>query len=411
MGKVIENGQVREKLPEGWQLKKLGNIATTSSGTTPSRVNKNYYIGSIPWVKTGELQDGYVDDTEEHISEVALKETSLKLLPPGTLLIAMYGQGQTRGRTGLLKRAATTNQACFAILPQLEIFIPEYLQLWFRHSYNRIRQETEGRGGNQPNLNGELLREQEIPLPSLPEQKRIVGILSDRLSAVEQARAATSAQLAAAKALPAAYLRQVFDSPEAQKWKRKKLGDVAILERGKFSPRPRNDPRYYGGEYPWIQTGIVERSGKYIRTYSNTLNEEGLEVSRLFPKGTLVITIAANIGAIGILDFDSCMPDSLVGIIPKEGVSDTDFLYYFLFYIRAYVQSIAPQAAQANLKLSLLNPIEIPCPALDKQKELAAMFSKKIEQAESIQQALQAQLDTIDQLPAALLRQAFNGEL
>jgi type I restriction enzyme, S subunit len=262
-----------------------------------------------------------------------------------------------------------------------------------------------------PHISPKQVESIEIPLPSPAEQKRIVGILSDRLSTIEQARAATAAQLAAAKALPAAYLRQIFDSPEAQKWKRKKLGDIAVLERGKFSPRPRNDPKYYGGKYPWIQTGIVERSGKYITTYSNTLNEAGLQVSRLFPKGSLVITIAANIGAVGILNFDSCMPDSLVGVIPKPETADTDFLYHALLYIRSHLQSIAPQAAQANLKLSLLSPTEIPCPSLEKQRQLASTLSTKIEQSEILQKSLQSQLDTINQLPAALLRRAFNGEL
>jgi type I restriction enzyme S subunit len=226
---VAERAQVEEKLPKGWKQKKLGGIAETCSGTTPSRVRKDYYIGSIPWVKTGELQDSSIADTEEHVSESALKETSLKLLPPETLLIAMYGQGQTRGRTGLLKKSATTNQACFAILPNPERFDSTYLQFWFRYSYHRIRRETEGRGGNQPNLNGKLLREQDIPLPPLAEQKRIVAILTDRLSTIDKARTATETQLKAAKALPAAYLREVFDSPEAQKWGRKRLGDVCEL--------------------------------------------------------------------------------------------------------------------------------------------------------------------------------------
>ena len=132
-----------------WQKKPLGNIAETSSGSTPSRQRDDYYVGTIPWVKTGELKDGVISETEEHISELALKETSVKLLPKGTLLIAMYGQGQTRGRTGILALSATTNQACFAVQPNYELFDTYYLQFWFRHSYNRLREETEGRGGTK----------------------------------------------------------------------------------------------------------------------------------------------------------------------------------------------------------------------------------------------------------------------
>lgn len=197
--------------------------------------------------------------------------------------------------------------------------------------------------------------------------------------------------------------------PDGWRWVR--LGDIAQLERGKFSPRPRNDPRYYGGSYPWIQTGEVEAAKKYITTYRNTLNEQGLAVSKMFPKGTLVITIAATIGAVGILTFDSCMPDSLVGITPIQGVSDTEFLYYSLLFIRERLKSIAPQVAQANLKLSLLEPIEIPLPPLDEQKRIAAILNEKMEAVERSRQAALAQLEAINKLPAAFLRQAFNGEI
>jgi type I restriction enzyme S subunit len=152
------------------------------------------------------------------------------------------------------------------------------------------------------------------------------------MAAVEWARAAAEAQLEAAKALPAAYLRDAFDSPEARQWRRRRLAEVAQLQRGRFSPRPRNDPRYYGGPYPWIQIGEVEAANKYITFHRNTLNDRGLAVSKMFPRGTLVISIAATIGAVGILTFDACMPDSLVGFTPRQGISDTEFLYYVLLF-------------------------------------------------------------------------------
>lgn len=194
-----------------WPRKKLGDIAKTCSGSTPSRSQKDYYIGEIPWVKTGELKDGFIYDTEEHINEIALRETSVKLLPVNTLLVAMYGQGQTRGRTGLLTKPATTNQACFAILPNDNEFDPKYLQIWFRHSYLRIREETEGRGGNQPNLNGELLREQIVYLPSLEKQNEIVSNLKLSERQVEQLQESLQSQLDTINQIPAALLRQAFN--------------------------------------------------------------------------------------------------------------------------------------------------------------------------------------------------------
>ena len=127
------------------------------------------------------------------------------------MLIAMYGQGQTRGRTGLLAQPATTNQACFAILPDEQKFEPNYLQLWFRHSYLRLREETEGRGGNQPNLNGGLLREQTIYLPSVEEQRRVVSNLERTDEQIQSLVQSLQSQLNTINKLPAALLRQAFN--------------------------------------------------------------------------------------------------------------------------------------------------------------------------------------------------------
>ncbi|WP_223299824.1 restriction endonuclease subunit S [Meiothermus taiwanensis] len=193
-----------------WKIVTIEEIADTCSGSTPLRSRKDYYNGNIPWVKTGELRDGLIENTEEHVSAVAIAETSLRLLPVNTLLIAMYGQGQTRGRTGLLAVPATTNQACFAILPNPQRFNPAFLQYWFRFSYSRLRSVSEGRGGNQPNLNGEILKAERVPLPTLETQHRIVAELNAKLEATQALIRSLEAQLEAIRALPAAILRRAF---------------------------------------------------------------------------------------------------------------------------------------------------------------------------------------------------------
>jgi type I restriction enzyme S subunit len=197
----------------GWETVTIRDLAQSCSGATPPRGHKSYFGGGIPWVKTGELQDGPVCAdglTEETVSPEALRDCSLPLLPPGTLLVAMYGQGKTRGRTGLLMREGTTNQACFAILPRPDVFDSGLLQYWFRANYSRLRALTEARGGNQPNLNGVLLRELEVTLPPLPDQRRIAADLAARLAGAERLAEGIRAELAAIEALPAALLREAI---------------------------------------------------------------------------------------------------------------------------------------------------------------------------------------------------------
>ena len=195
---------------QAWPWRTLGEVARTCSGATPPRGDGRYFGGDIPWVKTAELRDGVIEDTEEHVSEAALRETSMQLLPAGTLLVAMYGQGQTRGRTGLLGRPATSNQACFAILPDASRFSPAFLQLWFRHQYMLLRARSEGRGGNQPNLSGGILRHEMLPLPPVSLQFRLAADLAARIAGAERAAQVLATQAAAVSMLPGSLLRRAL---------------------------------------------------------------------------------------------------------------------------------------------------------------------------------------------------------
>ena len=123
-------------------------------------------------------------------------------------------------------------------------------------------------------------------------------------------------------------LKETEIGPVPESWEVSTLGDVARLERGRFLHRPRNEPRFYGGTTPFVQTGDVVKSNGRIREFSQTLNEDGVAVSRVFPSGTILITIAANIGFTGILQFDSACPDSLIAITPTRSVS-VEFLSTF----------------------------------------------------------------------------------
>lgn len=192
--------------------KVLGEWATTTSGSTPSRGDKRYWLpAEIPWVKTGEVAFAPISGTEEAISKQALAECSLTLLPPQTVLIAMYGQGKTRGQSAILEIEATTNQACFAILPN-DTWDADFLHHWLMASYDDLRSLSDGRGGNQANLNGGLLNALEIPAPDINEQRRIVTDLKHQLAEADALRAALEQQLRDLDALPQRILAQAFEN-------------------------------------------------------------------------------------------------------------------------------------------------------------------------------------------------------
>ena len=178
---ISDNGHY-QKLPEGWCLTTLGSIGNWQSGATPSRLQKEYYGGIIPWLKTGDLNDGIITNIPEFITEKALAETSVKLNPSGSVLIAMYGA--TIGKVGILSFPATTNQACCACVDyKLEQMYLFYFLLANRENFIKM-----GGGGAQPNISKEKIINTVIFLPPLKEQHRIVAKIGEifaQLDAIE----------------------------------------------------------------------------------------------------------------------------------------------------------------------------------------------------------------------------------
>lgn len=168
------------EIPDGWMWVRLGNCGSWGSGATPSRTNPEYYGGTIPWLKTGDLNDGIIKEIPEYITELALRKTSVRLNPPGSVLMAMYGA--TIGKLGILARPATTNQACCACIPYSGIY-NKYLFFFLltsRKSFIKM-----GEGGAQPNISKEKIVNYPMPLPPLAEQKRIVAKIEELLPLVD----------------------------------------------------------------------------------------------------------------------------------------------------------------------------------------------------------------------------------
>ena len=174
-----------------------------------------------------------------------------------------------------------------------------------------------------------------------------------------------------------------------------RLDDLAKIERGRFTPRPRNDPRYYGGDIPFVQTGDISRAKTYIKKYNQTLNNEGLSVSKLFPQNTILMTIAANVGDVAILSFDSACPDSLVALTPKKEVHHKWF-FHTLKTMKNKFDNLSTQNAQKNLSLEKIKPVRVLVPPLEVQKEISStldLWDTAIEKTEALIAAKERQFE------------------
>lgn len=392
---------------KSWSCFRLEDLAETCSGTTPSRGRSEFYGGRIPWVKTGELLDGSIFDSEEHVSEVALRETSLRLLPKGTLLVAMYGQGQTRGRTGLLECEATINQACFAILPN-DRFVPEFLQFWFRFSYERLRHATENRGGNQPNLNGDVLRKENVPVPPLSEQIRIVERLREQFQEVERARAAVNEQLEAADGLPTAFLRAAFCSSAAKQWARRRFSSICKILAKQVDPRlpAFRDLPHVSGE------NIV--SGNCKLENVRTAAEDGMKSGKyLFEPGDVLYSkLRPYLRKAAFATFRGLCSADMYPIRVDAAVLDARFATWLLVSepFTTYAVHKSERSRMPKLNREQLFAWGAPLPPLHEQKRIAEKLEAEFVAAEKCRMLLQDRQTALEGASSALLREVFGAK-
>ncbi|MEH1822093.1 MAG: restriction endonuclease subunit S [Nostoc sp.] len=189
------------------------------------------------------------------------------------------------------------------------------------------------------------------------------------------------------------------------------LKNLGELKRGKSKHRPRNDPKLYGDFVPFIQTGEVARSGGRISSFSKMYSELGVQQSRIFPKGTICITIAANIADTGILGFDACFPDSIVGLITDDRLADSYFIEYFLRTIREDLAQFAPATAQANINIEILNKVFVPLPPIQEQKRIVAKIEELNDRTQKAKEALESIPQLCDRFRQSVLAAAFRGDL
>ena len=204
--------------------------------------------------------------------------------------------------------------------------------------------------------------------------------------------------------------KELHDIPANWRWIA--LGNYAKCNRGRFSIRPRNDPRYYGGDVPFIQIGDLPKEGGLISSHTQTLNEKGLAVSKIFPKNSLVIAIVgATIANTGILKYDMCFPDSLVGI----DMGDLALNLFLDYYIRIEKENLRQLSyaggGQPNIKLELLNAYPFPLPPSEEQHEIVKRIEKYFSFADKIESRYLKAKAQLDKLPQSILAKAFRGEL
>ena len=240
----------------------------------------------------------------------------------------------------------------------------------------------------------------QVPMMSIPEQEKIIK----NLEKIDYLISKKSQQYTELSKLVKSRFNEMFGDPVLNDmgWEIETLDKVGTIGRGVSKYRPRNASELFGGIYPFIQTGDVANSGNYIVDYHSTYSEFGLKQSKLWDKGTLCITIAANIAKTSILAFDSCFPDSIVGFIPGEKTNNM-FIHYWFSYFQKMLESQAPESAQKNINLKILSELKVILPPLALQNE----FADFVAQVDKSQLAIQKSLEELETLKKSLMQEYF----
>lgn len=385
----------------------LKKIASVFNGKTPSKDEQRE--SGFPVLKIKDIDDrgffkGKFDSFIDHQLAERLKRKYTKV---GDTLI--LNAAHNSDYVGTKKCFVSENFSDVlatgewaVVRPDIEKVIPRYLFFILNSPGFQFSLQNVVKGIH---LYPKDLERIKVYCPSLEDQKRIVKIL-------DQADALRPKRKQAIDLLDD-YLRsmflKMFGDPvnNHKRWEKQKFEKLGKLDRGISKHRPRNAPELLGGSHPLIQTGDVANCGTYIEKFNSTYSDIGLMQSKKWPKGTLCITIAANIAKTGILGFDACFPDSVVGFLADTSRTNNKFIHFWMSFFQEILERNAPESAQKNINLRILRDLDIIAPPIELQNK----FAEIVATIETLKKNMLAQSKEMENHFQTLMQKAFNGAL
>lgn len=427
------------KLPSTWCEKPLIELISNNSTITYGVVQPGESVeGGVPFVRGGDIYNGKISIEKLRTVSSEISNTYKRtLLQGGELLMSLVGYP---GEVALVPvELSGANIARQAALIKLSSNVHNrYVMYYLLSEIGKFFLFQKSTGSAQQVINLVELKEVNVLLPPFEDQKKIAKVLNtidnlidqtqnliDKYTAVKQGMMADlfsrGIDLSGTADTNKNYgqLRPSFDdAPELYQetelgwvpdgWEIVTLESIATVERGKFTHRPRDDAKCYGGLHPFIQTGSVTKSqGGFITEYKQTLSDFGRNVSKEFPKGTIAVTIAANIADTGILNIPMCFPDSVVGVVVNNEFSTTRFVEISIRRNKRRLDALAPLSAQKNINLEDLRPLKIALPNIEEQKELC----RRYETQESLIQKEKEYLEKLKLKKKGLMQDLLTGKV
>lgn len=414
---LVPEGEQLYKVPENWCWTRMENIAQWGSGGTPSRKIPEYYKGDIPWIKTGELNDDYIFETEEHITQEAISHSSAKLFPANTVAIAMYGA--TIGKVGILGIAATTNQACACGVSNPST---NYKYLFYYTRSQKVNFINKGKGGAQPNISQEIIKSHEFPLPPLSEQQRIVDRIESLFAKLDEAKQKAQDALDSFETRKAAILHKAFTGELTAQWRKEHgVGMESwtshplknVTQIGSGGTPSRKNSQYYLGNILWIKTGEIYWNCIYDS--EEKITEEAIADSsaKIYPAGTVLVAMygqGLTRGRAAILGVPATTNQAVCALQPCDCLEKRYLYYYFMANYWEYREK-AVGGNQPNYSATMIGKWIINIPSVLEQAEIVRILDNLLAKEQQAKEAAEGVLEQIDLIKKAILARAFRGEL
>lgn len=408
---LVPDWEWPHKLPENWCWTRMQEIAQWGSGGTPSRKVSEYYNGDISWVKTGELNDDYIFETEEHITQEAISHSSAKIYPADTVVIAMYGA--TIGKVGILGIPAATNQACACAIVKPST---DYKYLFYYAQSQKDDFIKKGKGGAQPNISQEIIKFHQFPLPPLAEQQRIVDRIESLFAKLDEAKEKAQAVVDSFETRKAAILHKAFTGELTAKWREEHGVSIDNWKTTRFDSVAAIrsnlvDPAEYQS-FPHIAPDNIEKKTGVLLEY-HTIAEDGVTSGkhRFYSGQILYSKIRPYLSKAVVVDFDGlCSAD----MYPIEAYQNARCLWYYMlsdeFLLQASTagsRSVLPKINQKEL-----SALTVHLPTNDReQEEIARILDELFDKEQQTKEAAEIVLEQIDLMKKSILARAFRGEL
>jgi type I restriction enzyme, S subunit len=411
-------------IPEDWEVKSIGEISSVFSGGTPNRKIPEYWDGDIPWVTTTLIDGAEISTAKEFITQRGLENSSTKWCKAGTILLAMYGQGKTRGKAAILSIDATINQACAAIELK-DVNSSHYVLHILNSMYEEIRELSNS--GGQENLSGGIIKSIQIPVPPKSEQTAIANALSDvdaliseleKLIAKKQAiKTATMQQLLTGRTrLPQFALRE-DGTPKSTKpselgevpedWGVVTLAHLATVKSGGTPSTLNKD--FWDGEIHWCTpTDITALDGKkYLATTTRKITEAGVAKSAadLLPVGTVVMTSRATIGECAVTTSEMTTNQGFKNFICGPEL-DNEFLFYLLGSLKDRFLALCSGSTFLEISTSQVRNFSVVAPDKSEQTAIATILSDM----DADIQALEQRLGKTRQIKQGMMQELLTGK-